>query len=542
MTEEKPRATFSDRQARGGVIGGKGYGFQAAYIVSRIPLWLADPDFAAFIQEGAGDVDVLFKRAGGEERWYVQVKNYLVTPGKAREVFDEFRRADQGSAGTFTQFTLACPGLNPEMKSLRDAITDWRGLAPMYRPGKDENLDNTWQDLEEKVEALKLERADAQFLVDKVHFDTDLSGLTKAPSLRRLFVGSLLELHTWAGVEPAAARRAYEKLALLCHQEEGLRRTYTRQQVEDTIREAVGEVPSVQVKDQERSLQALVLWGKLPFPLADRVPPDQRRQHLDALPATFDPAGTEAEWLPSLPPVPILSLDPGDRVERAFKAAGVRLKVVRTRRDVPVGGQHNLLKLAGDLGDRSGVILSRAEIRELRGDADKRHLLDEAVRAAKGGALLLVGCDPAGGDFRAWWATLAPAFRDADLYALGDRTAPWPEGVDCLGSDLEAARAALEGTEVGSESEPELKHNISAVRDLLLAGFTGSDLRQLALYTSRPALKPLLHEFGSGDGLRAMVEKTITFCQKQDCMEDLLAEVKKENPRQYTNYESRLRT
>jgi len=41
-------------QARGGVIGGKGYGFQAAYIVSRIPIWLADPDFVQFIQHNQG--------------------------------------------------------------------------------------------------------------------------------------------------------------------------------------------------------------------------------------------------------------------------------------------------------------------------------------------------------------------------------------------------------------------------------------------------------------------------------------------------------
>jgi hypothetical protein len=46
--------TLSNKQARGGVIGGKGYGFQAAYIVSRIPIWLADPDFVQFIQHDQG--------------------------------------------------------------------------------------------------------------------------------------------------------------------------------------------------------------------------------------------------------------------------------------------------------------------------------------------------------------------------------------------------------------------------------------------------------------------------------------------------------
>ena len=47
------------------------------------------------------------------------------------------------------------------------------------------------------------------------------------------------------------------------------------------------------------------------------------------------------------------------------------------------------IKLAGDLATRSGVVLSRAEIGELRSDATKRHLLDEARRVVEGGALLL---------------------------------------------------------------------------------------------------------------------------------------------------------
>jgi hypothetical protein len=112
MPDETPRSTLSDPQARGGVIGGKGYGFQAAYIVSRIPLWLADPDFAGFLQEGAGDVDVHFQRAGGEERGTVQVKNYVVKPDTAREVLAQFRATDAGTPGTYIHFTLACPGVD----------------------------------------------------------------------------------------------------------------------------------------------------------------------------------------------------------------------------------------------------------------------------------------------------------------------------------------------------------------------------------------------------------------------------------------------
>ena len=240
MSDEKPRATLSDKQARGGVIGGKGYGFQAAYIVSRIPLWLSDPDFAQFLQESAGDVDVRFNRTDGEERWYVQVKDYAVTPATAREVFAQFHKADTGTPGTYTRFTLACPGLNEDLKRLRTAVEELRGAKDFFRPGQDAILDNTWADLESLVRELNLP-VDARFLVDKAGFDTDLAGLTDDTSLCNLFVGSLLRLEAWARVPPEGAARAYEKLALLCHR--ALRQTCSREQVEALIREAVEEVP-----------------------------------------------------------------------------------------------------------------------------------------------------------------------------------------------------------------------------------------------------------------------------------------------------------
>ena len=240
MSDEKPRATLSAKQARGGVIGGKGYGFQAAYIVSRIPIWLADPDFAQFLQEGAGDVDVRFNRADGEERWYVQVKNYALTPATAREVFSQFRDTDIGTPGTYIRFTLACPGLNEDLKRLRAAVKELRGARDFFRPGQDPILDNTRADLESLVQRLDLP-VDAAFLVDKVDFDTNLAGLTDDESLCNLFVGSLLRLDAWARVPPEGAARAYEKLALLCHQ--ALRQTCSREEVEDRIREAVGELP-----------------------------------------------------------------------------------------------------------------------------------------------------------------------------------------------------------------------------------------------------------------------------------------------------------
>ena len=198
-----------------------------------------------------------------------------------------------------------------------------------------------------------------------------------------------------------------------------------------------------------REGRLLVLWGTLPYPLAERSPAD-RAAALSRLAAagTCGASGCPPalQALTALPPLPILSLDAGDRLERAFAAAGAGLHVVRSSQDLPIPGRHNLLKLAGDLAARRGVVLSRAELRDLQAEPDRRYLLDEVRRAAghgTGGALLLVGCDPAGEDFRAWWAALAPCLRGLAAFAVGDPAAPWPDGVVCLGADPAAVAAAL---------------------------------------------------------------------------------------------------
>ncbi|MBN1888428.1 MAG: hypothetical protein JW850_10575 [Thermoflexales bacterium] len=147
--------------------------------------------------------------------------------------------------------------------------------------------------------------------------------------------------------------------------------------------------------------------------------------------------------LHALPPLSILSVDPSERVEEAFGQAGVPLHVVRSRRDVVACERHTLLKLAGDLAERCGVILGQVEIFRLRDDADKRYMLDEAARLAGGGAVLLAGCNPLSEDFRSWWSVLGPFFERAACFALGDPAVDWPPGITCLETPFERLAADL---------------------------------------------------------------------------------------------------
>jgi len=86
----------------------------------------------------------------------------------------------------------------------------------------------------------------------------------------------------------------------------------------------------------------------------------------------------------------------------------------------------------------------------------------------------------------------------------------------------------------------EPRYNIAAIRELLLEAFTAEELRRLFLYTANPALRPLTQEFSPRDGLAAMVDRTITFCQTRALLPDLLHEVERERPRQYARFADRL--
>lgn len=179
----------------------------------------------------------------------------------------------------------------------------------------------------------------------------------------------------------------------------------------------------------------LILWGDTPYPLRLLLPANRALVLNEWLERSVE-ISPLVDSLFNLPPSPILSLDPSDQVSQAFKRRGVPLQIVRTRHDVPVHDRPVILKLAGDLKGREGVVLSYDEIETLSRDQEKRYLLELAHRLAEGGVMLFVGCDPFDNSFRIWWKHLAPMFRDLPKFAIGDPTIKWPADVFCLGPTI----------------------------------------------------------------------------------------------------------
>lgn len=81
---------------------------------------------------------------------------------------------------------------------------------------------------------------------------------------------------------------------------------------------------------------------------------------------------------------------------------------------------------------------------------------------------------------------------------------------------------------------PAGEYDIAAIRRLLEAAFTAQSLRRFCL--DRPVFRPAANEFGSGHGLADMVDVVIEYCDKRLLFDQLLAQVQKENPRQYERF------
>jgi hypothetical protein len=197
-----------------------------------------------------------------------------------------------------------------------------------------------------------------------------------------------------------------------------------------------------ELKNATRTNKLLILWGDMRLDLSEHEPTNRALVINRWLGKAQDLSAIDLP-LSRLPPVPILSLDPTDRIEGHFQQARTVLRVVGSTHDVPTVHEHTLIKLAGDLASRARIVLSREAVRSLHSDADKRYLLDLAQRIAANGVVLLIGCDPSHANFKAWWSILAPLFIDAKCFALGDPELTWPARVTCLGLDAHSILSEL---------------------------------------------------------------------------------------------------
>jgi hypothetical protein len=288
----------------------------------------------------------------------------------------------------------------------------------------------------------------------------------------------------------------------------------------------------------------LLVWADVPFPPEERPPNPPsllvNRWQRDA--ASLPPF----PWpIPRLPAVTLLSLDPSQRIESAFREADVALNVLVTRRDVVDPGRHNLIKLAGDLGSRTGLLLSWADVRDAPNDPDKVHLLKEAQHVARGGVVLVFADEPGDRFLQLWNELVHTHLSDTQhSFALGPTGGPWPQDTKHLSGDVNGALSRLMRIESSAPRAPVpnatarlSQWDTAAIRDLLTAAFSDEELTTLCF----DHFRPVYENFSAGMTKGQKIQHLLDYCTRQSQIDALLRHVQQRNPAQYARFRGQLR-
>lgn len=257
MPEDTEPLDTGSPKSRGGRIARGGFGFQAAYVFSRIPTWLEDPAFASFKQEGLEDVDVRFERDGTIEIHHVQVKNHQVAPTEFRQIIGSF--GDHFAAGPDYEpyYALACPSLGKEAARVAKLVSEIRREYPNFagtervpaiqRDGLQRALD--------RMSGRTGPKIDAQFLIARVSFDAHFERLDEPDEVEADFRIRMRDVLDWHGTDRDRLDRLVLKFREVANDD---RTTWTRRALIATALQVLDGVTEPWQVAIRRYLEALV--------------------------------------------------------------------------------------------------------------------------------------------------------------------------------------------------------------------------------------------------------------------------------------------
>ena len=187
-------------------------------------------------------------------------------------------------------------------------------------------------------------------------------------------------------------------------------------------------------------VKGLIIWVDNPFSLPDyHTQPD----HMSIQKPSFPAANlSRLSWdLSKLPVLPILSVDPTNRLEIALHDADVWLYP----QPILDTSHHNVLKLAGDMENHEAVWSTWDEVQLSAQDPTKRFMLDVSSYIAAEGVVFILVPNPGEYFDRVWQHFLSSIVYDArSVYAIGPGDFDWPMPIQWLGNTITVAQAQIE--------------------------------------------------------------------------------------------------
>src|SRR6266404_2290108 len=171
-----------DPKYMSGLNGSKGYRFEAAYIISRMQLWLSLSGLESFQQESWSDVELFF---GSGARRLIQIKDHALRRSELAEVLAEFSKREL--AFKYEQYVIASAGLAPSIEKLDRQLRRYRNLEG-HNEVERADVANTVRDTLAK---LNLD-AHHGLTLEKLFFDSNITTLKDSDFCRNAFLGGLI--------------------------------------------------------------------------------------------------------------------------------------------------------------------------------------------------------------------------------------------------------------------------------------------------------------------------------------------------------------
>jgi len=232
----------------GGIVAGKGFGFQTRYAVCQLPIWLRDPAFHQLFPEGTGDFDIRFQQGGQSSRIHIQVKDHDVTPAEFRDVLEHFRKLDSENPQTYKCFKLVCPGLADSLRAIESGLARLRNAKPFYDDVLSA-LAATKGDLDDRMRNAGLNQEQVEFIHSKVYLEIVPVSLHHDDHASSMFVAEILKHPEYREMIRQAVEPAFAELFRSVDARRGA--TIDRNEIEQVLRKSIA---SMAVTDKRISL------------------------------------------------------------------------------------------------------------------------------------------------------------------------------------------------------------------------------------------------------------------------------------------------
>jgi hypothetical protein len=166
------KASLLASESTGGAVARDGFGYQDAFVLQHLPLWLAQGAFSHVVSEAVGDIEVCYFGQGGTTvRTFIEAKAYALSWSDFWDEIKQFKKVHETSPTEFPHFVLLCRDFNSTTAPLVAMMSRLRGVGRSY-DATSPLLAQTRDEILQWVVDKKQPRDLAQFVVDRVDFVT----------------------------------------------------------------------------------------------------------------------------------------------------------------------------------------------------------------------------------------------------------------------------------------------------------------------------------------------------------------------------------